>query len=155
MLYVRFFQSEFLPFLTEKRLKLDYKFSLDRSGFYGKFKELERKLGNFREENERLANEVMGREMQSEVRKRSEKLKRQLKSDAARLFRAVHGFAEELVEDAQGDGVKCLNGNEEIAFEDIEGRHLLAGMRVRDALAVLMGFASEVVSYLKVPESDN
>lgn len=154
MLYVRFFQSEFLPFLTEKRLKLDYKFSLERSGFYGKFKELERKLNNFREESIRLSSNSAGRKNEPEVRKRSEKLKRQIKSDAATLFRAVEGFSQELIDDVQGDGVKCLNGKEEIAFENIEGKHLLEGMRVREALSVLMGLAAEVVAYLKVPEDN-
>jgi len=153
MLYVRFFQSEFLPFLTEKRLKLDYKFSLERSGFYGKLNELDRKLSNFREENIRSSSDFISREMEPEIRKRSEKLRRQIKSEAATLFHAVRDFSEELMEDARGDGVKCLNGNQEIVFEAFEGKHLLGALKVRDALAVLFGFASEVVAYLKVPES--
>jgi hypothetical protein len=88
------------------------------------------------------------------MRRRNDKLKRQTKSDAAKFFRAVRAFCEELVEDSDGDGVKCLNGKDEIVFEDIEGRRLLEGRSVRDALVVLAGFASEVVAYLKVPEGD-
>jgi len=44
MLYMRWFRDEYLPFLTEKRLKLDYKYSLDRDAFYAKFQDVERKL---------------------------------------------------------------------------------------------------------------
>jgi hypothetical protein len=151
MVYARFFQSEFLPFLTEKRLKLDYKFSQDRDGFYRRFKELERKLDDFREEAARLLEGIVNREIALEMRKRIIKLKREIKLDMAKLFRAVQGFCEELIEDAEGIGVKCRNGSEEIAFDDIEGKHLLEGLWVTDALAVLAGLASEVVAYLKSP----
>jgi len=151
MVYARFFQSEFLPFLTEKRLKLDNKFSQDRDGFYGRFKELERKLDDFREEAARLLEGIANREMALEMRKHIIELKRDIKLDMAKLFRAVKGFCEELIEDAEGFGVKCLNGSEEIAFDDVEGKHLLEGLWVTDALAVLAGLASEVVAYLKSP----
>jgi hypothetical protein len=151
MVYARFFQTEFLPFLTEKRLKLDYKFSQDRDAFYGRFKKLERKLDDFREEAARLLEGIVNREMALEMRTRIIKLKREIKLDMAKLFRAVQGFCEELIEDAEGYGVKCLNGSEEIAFDDIEGKHLLEGLSVTDGLTVLAGLASEVIAYLKRP----
>jgi hypothetical protein len=154
MMYVRFFQSEFLPFLTEKRLRLDYKFSIERDSFYGRYKDLERSLNDFREENTRFSNGTLRREMEQESYKRVIKLRGKIKSDAAKLFRALKGFCEELIEDAAMDGVKCLNGSEEIVFDAIEGSRLLAGRKVRDALAVLSGFSSEVVAYLDVPETD-
>jgi hypothetical protein len=155
MMYARFFQSEFLPILTEKRLRLDYKFSIERDSFYGRHKDLERSLNDFREENARLATGAVRREMEKESYTRLIKLRGKIKSDSAKLFRAVHGFCEELIEDADGDGVKCLNGREEILFDEIEGTRLLAGRRVTDALVVLAGFASEVIAYLNVPETDN
>ncbi|HEY9594619.1 MAG TPA: hypothetical protein VHE79_09080, partial [Spirochaetia bacterium] len=34
-LYIAHFEREFLPFLTEKKLQLDFKFSMDRDSFYG------------------------------------------------------------------------------------------------------------------------
>lgn len=155
MMYARFFRSEFLPFLTEKRLRLDYKFSLDRDGFYGKYKDVERALDDFRDANARLSNGTLRRKMEQESFKRVIKLRGKIKSDAAKLFRAVHNFCEELIEDADTDGVKCLNGREEIVFDDIEGSRLLEGRTVSDALVVLAGFSSEVVAYLNVPETDS
>jgi hypothetical protein len=155
MMYARFFQGEFLPVLTEKRLRLDYKFSLERDSFYGRYKDLERSLNDFREANERLSNGTLRRELEQESYMRLIKLRGRIKSDSAKLFRALHAFCEELIEDADGDGVKCLNGSAEIAFDEIEGTRLLAGRRVTDALVVLSGFSSEVVAYLNVPETDN
>jgi hypothetical protein len=149
MIYARFFQSEFLPFLTEKRLRLDSKFSQDRDGFYGRFTEFARELDDFREEAARLSEGIVNREMALEMRERIIKAKRQIKSDAAKLFRAVQSFCEELIDDAEGSGVKCLNGRDEITFDDIEGMRLLEGLWVVDGLAVLAGLATEVGVFLK------
>lgn len=149
MLYVRFFKSEFLPLLAERRLKLDYKFSLERAGFYTKFNDLERKLDDYREENARLG--TVASDIELEMRKRADRFKRQTKVDAAKFFNAIQTFCAELVEDADGDGVKCLNGSQEVAFEKVDGTHLLDGRTVRDALILLSGLASEVVTYLKIP----
>jgi hypothetical protein len=152
MLYAKWFRDEFLPFLTEKRLKLDFKFSLDRDAFYARFQDLERKLDHFREENARLTEGVVSREMELELRKRITKLKRETEADAGKLFQALLAFARELQEDAHGEGVKCLNGREHIAFDSIEGRRALQGWVVRDALEELSRLASEVRTYLNVPD---
>ena len=155
MLYARFFQAEFLPFLTETRLRLDFKFSLDRDSFYGRFQELDRKLDDFRDESSRLVDGTVGRDMDLEMRKRTSKLKRQIEGDAARLFRAILAFCEELIEDARGDGVKCLNGDDLVSFDQYEGRRVLKGRMVREALAELSRLSLEVVTYLNVPDTDN
>jgi hypothetical protein len=154
-LYARYFEREYLPFLTEKQLKLDFKFSLDRDAFYNRFQELQRKIENFREENARLAEGMVSRDMELEIRKRSYKLTRLIGVDAARFLRAVGRFCGELQEDARGDGVKCLNCNAEISFDHIEGERVLEGRTVRDALLELEQFASEAVSYLNIPEIES
>ena len=92
--------------------------------------------------------------MEQETYKRMMRLRIKIKAEASRLFRALCSFCEELIEDADADGVKCLNGSDEIVFDKIEGARLLAGRRVTDALVVLAGFSSEVVAWLNVPETD-
>jgi len=155
LLYARFFQAEFLPFLTETRLRLDFKFSLDRDSFYGRFQDLERKINDFRDENSRLVEGIVSREMELEMRKRTSKLKRQIQGDAAKLFRAIQAFCEELIEDARGDGVKCLNGDELVVFDQYEGKRALKGRMVREALAELSRLSLEIVTYLNVPDTDS
>ena len=76
ILYARHFEAEYLPFLTEKQLKLDFKFSMDRDGFYRRFQGLDRKVKDFLEEHKRLEDGVFSKDMETEVRKRSFKLKR-------------------------------------------------------------------------------
>ncbi len=151
-LYLRHFEREFLPILTETRLKLDFKHSLERDGFYRRFQEVQRRLNDWHEAHRRIDDGGFNRDLESEVRTRIFKLERILDVEASRLFRAVKRFAEALVEDARGDGVKCLNGDEPIQFDRIEGERLLAGMNVTDALQALAGFATEVAGYLRIPD---
>ena len=154
-LFVSYFEREYLPFLTEKQLKLDFKFSLDRDAFYSRFQDLQRKIDNFREENSRIANGSVSRDKELEVRKRSNKLTRLTQADAAKFFRAVGRFSGELGEDASGDGVKCLNSDAEISFDQIEGQRMLQGRSVLDALGELEHFALEAVSYLNIPDMES
>ncbi len=154
-LYTRYFEDEFLPFLTEKQLKLDFKFSLDRDGFYNSFQALQRKIDNYRDECRRLAEGMVSRDMEMEIRKRALKLTRHIEVEAARFFRALERFSGELGEDARSDGVKCLNCDAEISFDTIEGRRLLEGRRVSDALGLLRELALEAVAYLNIPEIES
>jgi hypothetical protein len=151
-LYVASYEKEYLPFFTEKHLKLDFKFSMDRDGFYSSFQALQRKIGNYRDESRRLAQGVVSRDMETEIRKRALKLTRNIEVDAAKFFRAIERFCDELSEDARGDAVKCLNCDAEISFDQIEGSRSLQGRLVSDALAELEEFADEAVAYLNIPE---
>jgi hypothetical protein len=151
-LYLGHFEREFLPILTETRLKLDFKHSLERDGFYRRFQEVQRRLEDWHDAHRRLEGEGYNRDLESEVRTRIFKLERNLAVEACRLFRAVQRFAEVLVEDTRGDGVKCLNGGDPVTFDRIEGKRLLAGKAIADALQELAGFAAEVAGYLRVPD---
>jgi hypothetical protein len=114
---------------------------------------MERKLNGFREENARLSQGVASHEMELEMRKRFGRLKREIESDAAKLFHAIYIFARDLIQD--GEGVKCLNGEERIAFDAIEGKRELEGRTVRWALDEMARLASEVEHYLNVPDIES
>jgi hypothetical protein len=154
-LYKEYFAKEFIPFLTETRLKLDFKFSMERDSFYRRFQDLERKIVDYQDEYRRLSSGIFTKEMELEVRKRAFKLERILEADASKFFRAVSRFCTELVEDARTDGVKCLNGDDEINFDKIEGKRLLAGETVVRALEELGVLAEEAIEYLNVPELES
>lgn len=154
-LYLGHFEREFLPLLTETRLKLDFKHSLERDGFYRRYQEVQRRLEDWHEAHRRLEEGGFNRDLESEVRTRIFKLKRNLAVEASRLFRSAVHFADTLVDDARGDGVKCLNGDEKVVFERIEGDRLLAGLDVTDALQALAGFAAEVAGYLRIPDVED
>ncbi len=154
-LYTGYFEHEYIPFLTEMRLKLDFKFSMERDGFYGRFQDLTRKIADFDDEATRLAEGGYSKEIEMEVRKRTFKLKRILEVEVSRFFRSVKRFTGELIDDAHTDGVKCLNADSEIHFDQIEGKRLLEGVTVAEALEMLSSFAEEAISYLNVPEIES
>ncbi len=116
---------------------------------------MQRRLDDWREAHRRLDAGGFNRDLETEVRTRIFKLERNLAVEASRLFRAVQRFAEVLVEDSRGDGVKCLNGDAPIVFDRIEGERLLAGLPVTDALQALDDLTAEVTGYLRVPESED
>ena len=151
-LYVRQFEREFLPFLTEKQLKLDFKYSLDRDAFYNSFQAIERKISAYREEGRRLANGLVSRDMELEMRKRTLKMTRLIEAEAARFFRAIDRFCGVLIEDARGDMAKCLNCNGVITFDSIEGARILERRTVGSALGELREFAAEAIAYLNMPD---
>ena len=153
-LYTTFFEREFLPFLTEKQLKLDLKFSMDRDAFYNSFESLQRKISDYREAHQSIAEGIVSRDLETEVRKRALKLTRMVEVEAAKFFRAIHRFCGELVEDAREGGVKCRNCEGEVSFDRIEGDRMLQGRKVIEALAELKDVAAEAVGYLNIPEID-
>jgi hypothetical protein len=154
-LYTLFFEKEFLPFLTEIRLKLDFKFSMERDSFYHRFQDVKRKIADYREEGARLAEESLTKQMETEMRARAFKLIRVLTMEASRFFRAISRFATELAEDAGREGVKCLNGGVLVRFEKIEGKRHLEGQTVREGLVQLAELAEEVVEFLNVPDIES
>lgn len=153
-LYTAFFEREFLPLLTEKQLKLDLKFSMDRDAFYSSFESLQRKISDYREAHQSITEGIVSRDLETEVRARALKLTRMVEVDAAKFFRAVERFCGELVEDAREGGVKCRNCDGEVSFDRIEGNRILQGRKVIEALAQLKDVAAEAVGYLNVPEID-
>jgi hypothetical protein len=151
-LYAEYFQREYLPFLTEKHLKLDFTSSLDRDGFYQRHHSLWRKIEESRKEHERLSEGNVRRDMEAEIRKRGFRLLRAITVEAAKLFREARRFCRALLEDAGGEAVKCLNPDAEIEFDSIEGDRALEGSTVRGALEEMEGFASEAIEWLNVPD---
>jgi hypothetical protein len=153
-LYTTYFEREFLPFLTEKQLKLDLKFSMDRDAFYSGFESLQRKIADYREAHQSITEGMVSRDLETEVRKRALKLTRLVEVEAAKFFRAIERFCAELVEDGRAGGVKCRNSDGAISFDKIEGSRMLQGRKVIDALAQLKDVAIETVAYLNIPEID-
>ncbi len=151
-LYMRYYEKEFLPFLTEKQMKLDFGLSFDRDRFYNTFRRFRERSTPIATRTGGLQEGMVGRDMALEVRKRTSMLTRLIQAEAARFFRAIGRFCAELIEDAHGDMVKCLNCNGVVSFDSIEGVRVLQGRTVGGALGDLQLFAAEAVAYLNIPE---
>ncbi len=151
-LYMNFFESEFLPFLSETKLKLDFKYSMERDSFYHRFQDLIRRLKDLMEESIRIEEGTFRVDIEEEMKKRIFKMKRSLSIELDRFMKDVEKFSADLLEDLEGDALKCLNGEDIVEFDPIEGKRYLEGFSVKDSLMKLESFASEVINFLDIPD---
>jgi hypothetical protein len=152
LLYANHFEKEFLPLLVEARLKLDFKYSLERDQFYAQVQDLLSRAKDFIDAHRRIAEGALPKDMGMEMRKRNFKIKRLLGVEEARLFRKALRFSQDLIEDARADGVKCLNAEDPIEFDTIEGKRLLAGRTVVHGLEEMRDLATEALDFLNIPD---
>jgi hypothetical protein len=150
--YLRFFEKEFLPLLSETKLKLDFKHSLERDGFYHRFGNLRRLLYDVRDEGSRMDPFFVEKHAE-DLRQRSFKKKRNIALETDKFFRSLLKFTTELVEDISRGGSVCLNALDTVHFDrKIEGLRYLEGYVVRHALDQLNSLAKEIVGFLNVPQ---
>ena len=108
-LYLAYFEGEFLALLSETRLKLDFKHSLERDSFYHRFENLRRLLDDLREDSSRMEEspgpEARGGDADAQLQE--EPQSSSWKSD--KFFRDLLRFAGGLAEDIGASGSICLN----------------------------------------------
>ena len=151
-IYLTCFEREFLVLLSERQLKLDFKYSLERDSFYHRFQELQRKMEDFLAELDRTQKGEHRQDYRNDAVKRNFKMRRSLAVDADKLFKSVAEFTNDLIEDVETEGFKCLNGRARVDFDQIEGRRHLQNVMVVDALKQTRGFANEVAAFLNIPQ---
>ncbi len=153
-LYLAFFEGEFLALLSETRLKLDFKHSMERDSFYHRFENLRRLLEDLREDASRME-DYLGQKHEEEMRMRSFKKSRNLIMEADKFFRNLQHFSGGLAEDIGASGTICLNPRDLLRFDRLHSRRHLEGLSVEKALAGLSEFSSEVARFLKVPQIES
>ncbi|HEQ72556.1 MAG TPA: hypothetical protein ENN69_08710 [Spirochaetia bacterium] len=149
---IRFFEKEFLAFLTERKLKLDFKYSLERDSFYHLFQDLMKRIMDFEDEVKIINEGKYTEKALSEIKNRRLRKRRVLIIETDRLFRRCRHFTREIITDIEKGGVSCLNHEDTLHFERLEGIRFLEGMTVHDALLALDTFAGEIIAYLNLPE---
>ncbi len=147
--YVSFFENQILNLLSETKLKLDFKYSMERDSFYHRVENLRRQLEDYMEDTSRTG--TYEGPHGEEMRMRNFKKKRNLILEADRFFRRLFNFTAELLSDIEEEGLKCLNSDERISFDKIEGNKYLEGLSVREALNRVNELCGEVAEYLNVP----
>ena len=153
-LYLAFFEGEFLALLSETRLKLDFKHSLERDSFYHRFENLRRLLDTVREDSSGLERHL-GQKHGEEMRMRSFKKSRNLIMESDKFFRNLQSFSGGLSEDIGAFGSVCLNPRDLLRFDRTRSRRHLEGLSVEQALAGLAEFSSEVSRFLIVPQIES
>ena len=153
-LYLALFEGEFLALLSETRLKLDFRHSLERDSFYHRFESLRRLLGDIREYTSRLGDQTVQKH-EEEMRMRGIRMNRNAILEAGKFFRNLIGFAGGLADDMAGSRSVCLNPDDLLRFDKLGGRRLLEGLSVQKAIGTLLEFSREVVEFLNVPQIES
>jgi hypothetical protein len=131
---------------------LDFQHSLERDAFFQRFQDVLKKLQDLQEELEIVESHRTGQSDVGERKKRILRMKRALTIEANRLFYAIVRFAQELIRDIEEEGLKCLNGNETIRFDEFEGKRYLEGKKISESLELMRDFSLEVIEYLNIPD---
>ncbi|MEE8590648.1 MAG: hypothetical protein V3T35_04925, partial [Spirochaetia bacterium] len=96
-----------------------------------------------------------GQKHEEDMRKRSFKKKRNVIIEADKFLRSVARFSAGLVMDIEGGGLICLNADDTLHFDRIEGDRFFEGRKVHRALVELKAFAWEVIEFLNVPRIES
>lgn len=153
-LYLNFFEEDFLTILSETKLKLDFKHSLERDSFYHRFENLRRLFENVHEDSSTVGL-YTGQQHEEDMRKRSFKKKRNVIVEADKFLRSIIRFSSTLVTDIEAGGLICLNADDTLHFDRIEGKRFFEGRKVHEALVELQAFAKEVIEFLNVPQIES
>ncbi len=149
---LRFFGQELLTVLTEKKMKLDFKFALERDGFYHLYQDLMKRIADFEDEIKVINEGKYSDSALTDIKNRRLRKRRVLIIETDKLFRRCLHFTGEILKDIEKSGVACRNPDEIIHFDELEGLHFLEGRTVHESLSVLDQFAGEVLSYFNLPE---
>jgi hypothetical protein len=152
VLYIEFFNTEFLAILSERKMKLDFKYSMDREGFHHKFLTLKKHMDDYIQEMQRIKDGNYRGEVELDIKRRNLKLRRNLFVETYRFYKEILDFTNDLLEDLGSLGLKCLNGDDIITFELIEEKRYFEGYTVHEALQSLDKFSSEVIAFLNIPD---
>ncbi len=152
LLYFRYFEDEFIGLFSERKLKLDVEYSVERDGFYHQFTQLSRRTGNYCVEALRVQEGDYARTYEQEMLKRIVEMRHAVVIESNAFFRRVHRFTGELIDDLDGDAILCQNGDAELVYSDIDRETELRGMTVRQGLQLLFDICDEIIEYLDVPD---
>ncbi|RPJ07024.1 MAG: hypothetical protein EHM28_08610 [Spirochaetaceae bacterium] len=149
---LHFFEKEFLSLMTERRLKLDFKYSLERDGFYHLFQDIQKRISDFEDELKIINNGNYKEAALTEIKNRRLRKRRILIIETDKFFRRLKKFDQEILEDIEKDGTACLNKDERVHFEMIEGMRYLEGYTVAESMSIMFQFTNEAISYFNLPE---
>jgi len=152
ILYLTYFEDEYLGIFTSRKLRLDVKFSVERDSFYDLFDQVSRSLRHYRNEADRIREGSYTKQYETDILKRKVEMRHAVLVEVDWFFRKLRRFTRDLLHDIAGDQFLCQNPDEELNFSSIDREKALRGKLVRDAIHELFDYSTEVISYVDIPE---
>ena len=152
ILYLEFFESEFLGMFTSRKMRLDVQYSVERDSFYDLYHQVERSLTNYRNEADRILEGSYSKQFEGDILKRKVEMQHATLIEIDWLMRKLVRFAKELIDDIESDGLFTQNPNERLNYSGLDKEQHLRGKTVEQGIRALSAFAAEAVAYLDIPE---
>ncbi|MFP4115331.1 MAG: hypothetical protein ACOC1I_03900 [Spirochaetota bacterium] len=152
ILYLDYFEREFLGMFTSRKMRLDVKYSVERDSFYDIYYQVSRSLQNYRTEADRIAAGSYTKQYEADILKRKVEMRHAVLIELDWFFRKLKRFAKELIEDIEQDELRCQNPSEPLEYTSLDGERLLRGQTVEEGIRMLYEYVSEAVDYLEIPE---
>ncbi|MFP4364316.1 MAG: hypothetical protein ACLFR1_10665 [Spirochaetia bacterium] len=152
LVYLSHFDNEFLSFLSERKLRLDFNHSIERDSFYNSFQQVYKKTTDYQREKRQNIDNSFFKAHEMDLRNRKMKMLRMLYLDIAKYFRKVRRFAGDLLENIEQGGGMCLNPDEKIEISEYESIESLRGLTVKEGIQELYSFCDELLGYLNMPD---
>jgi hypothetical protein len=152
--YMKFFENNYLPILSDYYIKLDYSHSGKRDTFYPGFMEAMHLLKQYEYEkdsasdNERQYDWLTLARDKTIVRKGRQRYLFGLDS----YFKDLRSFIKLLVDDSRTEGAILLNPEDRIDLGEFEENRTLNNYTVEEAIQEIYAFVEEFIGFLAMPE---
>jgi hypothetical protein len=153
--YAHFFETNYLPILSEYYLKLDYSHSMRRDTFYPRFMEIKMIVKEYEYEVEVRSKEEYDTIASFKDKSAIHKVRYRYFLALNDYFKDLRTFLASMVEDVRKGGTVVLNPEDVVQMDEFENDRALDGLPVIDALPEIHLFAEEFIRFLKMPNISN
>ena len=152
LIYMHYFEDEYLGLFHERKLRLDVKFSVERDGFYNQFNQLHRRALAYCDESNRIQGGNYTKSYEDDILRRMVEMRHGVYIEADRFFRQVQRFSADLLKDIRGEQILCQNADDPLEYSPLDREKELRDLTVGEGIARLNEISREIVDFLDVPD---
>jgi len=152
--YMKFFENNYLPILSDYYIKLDYSHTGKRDTFYPGFMEAMQLLKQYEYEKDSASNSEGRYDWVTSARDRTivRKGRQRYLFAIDSFFKDMRSFIKLLIDERRTEGAILLNPEDMIDLGEFEENRTLNNYSVLEALREIYAFAEEFIGFLAMPE---
>ncbi len=150
--YINYFENELWSVLSDFHLKLDYFYSKEREKLYNGIENSLRILKEYKDVLEEIRKAV-NTEYKEKMLLMKNKLGRAFLIESSSFMKKINDFLSKILNDYQKGGNIILDPAYNIKFSHIEGKKLLNGWNIIDAIEYICKFSDEFLRKINIPEN--
>ncbi|RME91485.1 MAG: hypothetical protein D6767_05085 [Candidatus Hydrogenedentota bacterium] len=149
---IHVWEEEFMPALSESKVKLDYSNSTERDSHYALLENLKRQLKILTDAIEDYAN-TEREDLKLQLRDIRDRHMRHFLHETGVFLKKVHDFWKKILEDIRSGGMACMNQDEIIHMKgQFDAKSFLDGVVVSKAIETAVKFLDEAIDALNLPD---